>query len=336
MKKIKNGDFFEFEDPPSNDKFKVPPSKKEYNAALDLSKEILKNIEQSEISLALIALKTNRLARLLNDFEMVRLMELEISGYPKIDVYEENSEFREIKRLATLAGRLLYSEVDVSLEFTSDAIEKLENEKKILNKRIDTESDLDERNKLQKRFQEVSEILANRRSFIHKYITQKYLELNFSNIADNIFGVIRQKVDNKIALLVPDSVKRFNSAFESLNSGNSEDWSSAVHSCRRILEDLADAIYPPTKNTKIGIDGKSHKTGQKDYKNRIIEFITQKSDSETYNKIVGSHLRFIDDRLESILKGSQKGSHTDITDREEAARIVVYTYLLLGDILSLI
>ena len=279
MKKIKNGDFFEFEDPPSNDKFKVPPSKKEYNAALDLSKEILKNIEQSEISLALIALKTNRLARLLNDFEMVRLMELEISGYPKIDVYEENSEFREIKRLATLAGRLLYSEVDVSLEFTSDAIEKLENEKKFLNKRIDTESDLDERNKLQKRFQEVSEILAHRRSFIHEYITKTYLELNYSNIAEDIFSAIKQNVDQKIGEIVPESIEKFVAIYENLTSKNPENWSNAVHSCRRILKDLADAICPPTNSIKKGKDGKPHSLGKEQYFNRIIEFITQKSDS---------------------------------------------------------
>lgn len=332
MKKIKN-DYFE--DPPSNDKFEVPPSKKAYNEALDLSSEILKNIELSEISLALIALKTIRLARLLNHFEMVRLMKLEISGYPKINVYEENIEFREVERLARLAGRL-YLEVDGFLDFIPDAIEKLENEKKIINKRIDTESDLDERNKLQKRFQESSEILAHRRSFIHEYITKTYLELNYANIAEDIFSAIKQNVDQKIGEIVPESIEKFAAIYENLTSKNPENWSNAIHSCRRILKDLADAIYPPTKNIKKGIDGKSHKLGEEQYINRIIEFISQKSESETYNKIVGSHLRFIGDRLKSILEGSHKGTHTVITDREEANRIVVYTYLLLGDILNLV
>ena len=323
MKKIKN------------DKFEVPPSKKAYNEALDLSSEILKNIELSEISLALIALKTIRLARLLNDFEMVKLMKLEISGYPKINVYEGNIEFREVERLARLAGRL-YLEVEGFLEFIPDAIEKLENEKKIINKRIDTASNFDEYNKLQKRFQEVSEILAHRRSFIHEYITKTYLELNYSNIAEDIFSAIKQNVDQKIGEIVPESIEKFVAIYENLTSKNPENWSNAVHSCRRILKDLANAIYPPTKNIKKGIDGKSHELGEEQYINRIIKFITQKSESKTYIKIVGSHLRFIEDRLKSISEGSNKGTHTDITDREEAIRIVVYTYLLLGDILSLV
>lgn len=332
MKKIRN-DYFE--DLPSNDKFEVPHSKKAYNEALDLSSEILKNIELSEISLALIALKTIRLTRLLNDFEMVRIMELEISGYPKIDVYEENIEFRELERLARFAGRINL-EINGFLNFIPDAIEKLENEKKIISKRIDTASDLDERNKLQKRFQDVSEILAHRRKFIHEYITKTYLELNYSTITEDIFSVIKQNVDQKIGEIVPKSIEKFVAIYENLTSKNPENWSNAVHSCRRILKDLADAIYPPTKNIKKGIDGKSHELGEEQYINRIIEFITQKSKSETYIKIVGSHLRFIGDRLKSILEGSHKGTHTNITDREEANRIVVYTYLLLGDILSLV
>ncbi len=322
MKKIKN------------DIFKVPPSKKAYNEAIHLASEILKNIELSEISLALIALKTIRLARLLNNFEMVRLMELEISGYPKINVYEENIEFREVERLATLAGRE-YLEVDGFLEFIPDAIEKLESEKKFIIKRIDSASDLDERNNLQKRFQEVSEILAHRRSFIYEYITKTYLELNYSKIAEDIFSAIKQNVDQKIGEIVPESLEKLVAIYENLTSENPENWSNAVHICRRILKDLADAIYPPTKNIKKGIDGKSHKLGEEQYINRIIEFINQKSESETYIKIVGSHLRFIGDRLESILKGSHKATHAKI-DREEANRIVVYTYLLVGDILNLV
>ena len=317
-----------------NDIFEVPPSKKSYNEALHLASEILKNIELSEISLALIALKTIRLARLLKDYEMVRLMELEISGYPKFNLYEENIKFREEERLANLAGRL-YLNVNEFLEYIPDAIEKLEGEKKFINKRIGAASDLDERNNLQKRFQEVSEILAHRRLFIHEYITKTYLKLNYSKIAEDIFSVIKQNVDQKIGELVPESTEKLVAIYENLTSENPENWSSAGLICRRILKDLADAIYPPTKNIEEGIDGKSHKLGEEQYINRIIEFITKKSESETYINIVGSHLRFIGDRLESILKGSNKATHAKI-DREEANRIVIYTYLLVGDILSLV
>jgi hypothetical protein len=50
--------------------------------AYALSEEILKNIELTEIPLTNIALKTSRLARLLNDFEHQKIFQYEASGYP--------------------------------------------------------------------------------------------------------------------------------------------------------------------------------------------------------------------------------------------------------------
>ena len=147
-----------------------------------------------------------------------------------------------------------------------------------------------------------------------------------------------EDINKKISKYVPDSVKRFNAVYENLSTENSENWSNAVHSCRRILKDLADTIYPPTENIQKEREGKeiTIQLDEEHFINRIIEFITQKSESKTYKKIVGSHLRFMEDRLKSILGGSHKGTHKDITDREEANRIVVYTYLLIGDILALV
>jgi len=44
---------------------------------------------------------------------------------------------------------------------------------------------------------------------------------------------------------------------------------------------------------------------------------------------------YLGDRLDSTFQASQKGSHTRIVSRDEADRYVVYTYLLVGDVLSL-
>ena len=60
---------------------RIPPTKQALSNALELSNEIIRNIEYDEISLANIALKTVRLARLINDFEMAEIIRYEISGY---------------------------------------------------------------------------------------------------------------------------------------------------------------------------------------------------------------------------------------------------------------
>ena len=60
----------------------VPPAADALKEALTLSSEILRNIELSEIPLTNIALKTCRLARLLNDYDVQTIMEYEAGGYP--------------------------------------------------------------------------------------------------------------------------------------------------------------------------------------------------------------------------------------------------------------
>ena len=66
-----------------------------------------------------------------------------------------------------------------------------------------------------------------------------------------------------------------------------------------------------------------------------MAFVSDSSTSSRFQDLVGSHLSFLGDRLDSVFLASQKGSHSTIVSREEADRYVVYTYLLLGDILSL-
>src|ERR1700733_5338285 len=79
----------------------VPPSAEAASEALKLSEEILRNLELAEIPLTNIALKTSRLARLLNDFDIEKIMYLEAAGYP----VEGGLLTAENWRLAVDAGR---------------------------------------------------------------------------------------------------------------------------------------------------------------------------------------------------------------------------------------
>jgi len=164
------------------------------------------------------------------------------------------------------------------------------------------------------------------------------IELKYSKISEDIFSRVRIKLDKRIREILPDSVKKFSTIYDNLRSENPEDWSNAVHSCRRILEDLADTIFPPQEDRTIKVNGeeKQIKLGKTNYINRILTFINEHSDSKSFKKLVGSHLKFIEDRLKSVFKVAQKGSHETIHSKEEANRYVIYTYLIVGDILSLI
>jgi len=53
-----------------------------------------------------------------------------------------------------------------------------------------------------------------------------------------------------------------------------------------------------------------------------------------FEELVGSHLSFIGDRLDSVLQAAQMGTHAAVT-RDEANRLLIYTYMLVGDVPSL-
>ena len=57
--------------------------------------------------------------------------------------------------------------------------------------------------------------------------------------------------------------------------------------------------------------------------------------SSRFHAVVGSQLKYIGERLDALFEAAQKGSHATISDRVEADRYVVYTYMIVGDILSL-
>ena len=336
----------------------IKPSKVALQEALALSEEILRNIELAELPLANVALKTSRLARLLNDFAYQKIMEYEASGYPSTPTGVPP----DIYQLAVVAGREYQikdaksGEIENYIYTTS--IEELEQEVKSLEVALAAARDPDisvssanpnqmvwnpvgnkfERDTIRTSAARAQRQLSSRRSFIYSYVLRRNYELKFSGIADDIFSRIRIKVDSAIGEHVPDAIHKLSAIYDNLKSENPEDWSNAVHSCRRLLQDLADAIYPPREDVVKKINGvdKKIKLGADNYINRLISFIEEHSASHRFNEIVGSHLRFIGERLDSVFKAAQKGSHGKIVTKDEADRYVVYTYLITGDILSLL
>lgn len=335
----------------------VPPSKQALTEALSLSFEILQNIERNELPLADIALRTSRLARLLNDTDYENIMQFEVGGYPSTP----DGFTPEGWRLANLAGRV-FEQTDkdgnakplahpqsisgfeqtinltpTSLQSARDADVSISSANP--NQTVSTPSNnAVERYGIRQRHQTAVKWLANSRKLIHQYVLLKHYELKFSGISDDIFSRLRSRVDSDVGKLIPESINKFSSVYNNLLSENPEDWSNAVHSCRRILKDLADSLYPACEDKVIkeGKKSKTTKLGQDNYINRLIAFIESKTSSKRFTLIVGSHLRFIGDRLDTIVDASHKGSHRTITTKEEADRYVIYTYLIVGDILSLL
>lgn len=306
-------------------------------ASTALCEEVLQNIELNEIPLDSIILKASRIARLLGDSDNQQILQFEASGYPKTSTGVSS----ETMRLADLAGRVSLAKDDISDEFKktcfTESIQEIEatiDSQKAALKACDPKFVVP-RNSHARAVKIYSGRLASRRAFVHKYVVDQLAELKFSGVADNVFSRIRLHVDARIAKLVPDATRKFLAIHDNLASENTEDWSNSVHSCRRILQDLADALFPAQEVRTLN-GGKEIKLGVENYINRLTCFVEDRSGSERYNEVVGSHLSFLGNRLDALFKAAQKGSHTTIHSREEADRYVVFTYMVVGDILNLV
>jgi hypothetical protein len=336
----------------------IPPTPRALDEALSLSGEILKDIELSTISLAKVALKASRLARLLNQDNPQRIFAYEASGYPTTP----GGVAPEVWKLLEMAGRT-YQEKDSNskdirtLAFL-ESIEQLEEQITAAKIGLEAAKDHDisissanpnqfvmapggnflERQGLHARISTASQRLSSRRTLLYQYATRRHYELKFSGVAQDVFSRVREEVDFRIGKHVPSAVQKFAAVHDNLTSENPEDWSNAVHSCRRILQDLADALFPHQTDDRIRDEkGKQRhiKLGPDQYINRLMCFVEDRGSSARFADLVGSHLGFLGDRLDAVFLATQKGSHSTVK-RDEANRYVVFTYMVVGDILALL
>lgn len=281
-------------------------------------------------------MRAARIARLLNENDQESIFNYEVGGYPTTPT----GVAPDVWRLADLAKRR-YSERNTSGEIKElvylESIEVIETSLASAKGQLHAIDAGDAFQRLAKvglpvEVNKFATLLSARRARLFEYLSSRYYELRYSGIAADIFTRIRLGVDSRIADLAPNAAKQFESAYRNLESDNPEDWANAVHSCRRILEQLADVIFPP-QDTPRAKGSQTIALGPKQYKNRLVCYVEDRAASEKFAGVVGSALSFLVDRLDALFEAANKGTHATVA-RIEADRYVVYTYLIVGDILS--
>lgn len=321
----------------------------------ELSTEILKNFELSELPISKIILKCLRLCRLLGDEDGILLFTYESSGYPSTST----GLTADAWRISDIAGRRFFEKVkaESGIEKKEHVITQLIAEmegiiaadKLRLSAAADPNISLSSANPNQlvipgqgnsiERSSIVKEIATCQRWIqkitgkLYQYVLQIYNKLMYGNIIEDTFTTARLNVNDVLSNICPKSLGKFVSVYSNMDSDNPEDWANAVHSCRRILVDVADALHPP-RDEPLVIDGKKIKVGPDQYINRLIQFIASKEGSKTYKDVIGSDLSSIGNRLDAINEAVCKGTHATVS-KEEASRYIIHTYLLISDIISL-
>lgn len=175
----------------------------------------------------------------------------------------------------------------------------------------------------------LSDIVKQIKNRIYRETTNVLIDLKSEDTIETIFEDTKKLVDSKLVDICPDSIEKFTSAYECLRETNPERWAQAVTTCRRILKDFADEIYPPKDDIVNG-----RKVGEEEYINRLWAFASENIKSNTNKELIQSELEYIGQRIDSIYGLTCKGTHTEIS-REEAERAIIGTYLLIGDLIKL-
>lgn len=149
-----------------------------------------------------------------------------------------------------------------------------------------------------------------------------------------VFERGRQYVETSLAERAPEALEKFRAAEAALEEGSPEDLAHALTSCRRMIKALADALYPATDETILGADGRERAMTDEAYRNRLVQFASERIDSGTHRDFAKETMRSLGARLQRLNELSSKAVHDEVS-RTEAETCIMWTYLTAADFLRL-
>lgn len=184
------------------------------------------------------------------------------------------------------------------------------------------------------RYSKNKSLFSSLKSAIHNYATDAYLAVELGDVAEGVFDSARNLVDSFIRSHCPKAAEKLVAINERIQDGSDESNSAALTSCRRLLMDIADSVFPARDDVWKDRKGKERKVGVDQYKNRLLAYLAELEESEGSYALLESELEHLAARLDVIYEKACKGVHADVS-LDEAKLAVIHTYLLIGEISSL-
>jgi AbiTii len=296
----------------------------------ELAKELLDDIELSRIQTEALLLKTSRLARLMGTDEIRNWIWYEMHGYNNSDPislkymgltgrwvdktknigYWGPLSTQEALLIAEKAKLSAMRTPDVSGEYMALALAGV-------NQAMSTSVS---------NIAVFSGIKSRTLALLHRFVSGVYYEKHFDKLSESIFEKYKSGVDNVIANKCGDILQKLPSVMDRLSDGDSESIRQALVTCRVIIDNFADSIFPPTNET-IDIGGNILKLDSSKHQNRINVYVHLREESKSRKQKIRQNLANLYDRLST-------GVHAEVTV-EEARSLLLNTYLILGEILHI-
>ncbi len=179
-------------------------------------------------------------------------------------------------------------------------------------------------------------LLSRIKNRIHDYVLNLNYKLRFENITDSIFERHRNMVEQKLSQVCPAAVREFVAIYDRLADSKPELWSQAMSSCRRVLKEFADSVFPASSEAYTDSSGVKRDVTDEKIRNRLCAYI----DSVCFSKSKSSFLKFkLEDvihRVDCLYDLASKGikAKSEELKKEDIDMCVIETFLLLGFILE--
>lgn len=296
---------------------------------LSLATELLDDIELLRGSVSALVLKGARLARLVEDDAVTSWLQMEMHGYYDNDLGRRymTATGRWIDRDANKGYWQSVSQIEAQIAaqealLTSLRLPDLSGEMILPTIRDIRQHQATTANALAMLGGVRSKVLA----LLHDFATTWYYELGFSKHQAEVFDDVRQRIDTLLAPLMGDALAKIDSIYRRLGEGDPEAVSQALTTCRRLIDAVADAIYPPRAEA-LEVAGQMVKLGPQQTQNRLNAYTRDRTASDSRRAKLRRTLADLYERVSA-------GVHKEVPP-DEARFLFLSTYLYLGEILSL-
>lgn len=172
-------------------------------------------------------------------------------------------------------------------------------------------------------------LLYSVKSELLKRLNITITDIIYGNTLQVIFSTFHDQV-SEILETNSEAISQLNIAYENLGqSEDSERISHVAFACRRLVKAVSDKLYPPCTKATLK-DGSTIDAGEEKFLNRLHAYIDSIDSPDA--KYLLKKLEIIKDLLSKVPESVNKGVHDKIS-RTEAEKMVLYSYIILGDII---
>ena len=319
--------------------------------ALNLAKKTRMGLPEESIALPAVLQNCKTICRYLGKLDGNRWIDYELNGYPRLDKTKDEQheipEYRKVNQIfkdvngvpIQIIGNLAPILGELSLDNSimeilqcktggmavpvSPALNMLNSQKFRIEYKMPDSAPSVSHGIISE--SQLAKIINGVQDKIYEFLDNVILELEYGKIPETVFETIRKEVDEKFRRQCPSAIEKLIVVYEQLNSDNSVVYSQIAGTCRQIIKDVADSVCPTTQFNKT--DGNVELNDAK-FLNRLLVGIESSNERQLFKSMFNYTAQF----LHNIHSYASKGDHSPF-QKSDAVRCVVYTYILLGDIL---